>query len=558
MHSSTLHYRCVFDLAAATPDARWHSLLKTIRAWAARRVRPNDAYWKDWFLDGGTWSDGPSVILRTAAHGGDADAHEYWAMQFEHPDTSATVRQWRTEIGLTKLSPRSFRVSIALSQDLIAGFIGSPPPAPLPSAPKVVSMLLTDRSWVATAGSERLSVAPRVIPTGEGNAWVDRLRAKDRRCALVFVSRTGSGEFLVDPARLARLLAGVAVVAVPDGGDLDEELQYLLPKHLRTWNGAVRVYLPGVTTAEDGHRHRFFEEPRISALGPRAVEDAIVEALARRSPILTPGVLTTLLDVEGRRREARLSEVRAESNDAKELREWVKLLEADNDAALRRVDELADENGRLRDQLDDAQGTIEDAQEQLRRAQIAASHERSRATDAEARARTLEGTVRALNGLDLFPRNAREVAELAGTLFPTRLVFTQRAMKSAEDATINKTASEMDTVWQCLRSMATVLHPLHFDESERADSGTIIQRFEAKTRFGLAVTESSMTKADAKLMKLRKCSYKDREVDVSSHVKYDNGKRFLRVHYYADPEEQVLVVDHCGDHLDTAGTRRLS
>ena len=54
---------------------------------------------------------------------------------------------------------------------------------------------------------------------------------------------------------------------------------------------------------------------------------------------------------------------------------------------------------------------------------------------------------------------------------------------------------------------------------------------------------------------MRKDFYKGQEIDVSPHVKHGTTPgNILRVHYYADLQDKVLVVGHCGDHLDTVRT----
>ena len=70
------------------------------------------------------------------------------------------------------------------------------------------------------------------------------------------------------------------------------------------------------------------------------------------------------------------------------------------------------------------------------------------------------------------------------------------------------------------------------------------------------MTEGKQTKNDKNLVKLRKLKYMGAEVDITLHVKYGSkAPKCLRVHFYADHERQMLVVGHCGDHLDTYGSQ---
>lgn len=158
--------------------------------------------------------------------------------------------------------------------------------------------------------------------------------------------------------------------------------------------------------------------------------------------------------------------------------------------------------------------------------------------------------------LEALPRSVEEVVKLAKMVFVDRLAFTERALKSARNAAINEKPTEMPDVWAVLRSMATILHDLHFSGEA---GGNIVANYQSRTTYGLALTEGRTTKDDGGLMKLRRDVWDDGEIDISAHVKYGDNRppKILRVHYYPDHKKNILVIGHCGDHLDTSGTRRL-
>ena len=493
----------------------------------------------------------------TTAASSDADGvdPEFWAVSFEHDDATFAARDWRTDIGLSRVSPYEHVFSLALWHSIAPGYLGTLPPPPVPSSPRIVRQIMETRS--AFAGSLRLRATPEPLHVGEGKEWIAKLMLSDRRCPLIFVSRDHGGNLLVDPARMARQLAGVASVVEAEGQTLDEELRFLLPRALRCWEGAVRVYLPGVDQDEDGRRHRFFAAEKIHQVGAEAAENTIIEALARRSPTVVLGALTTLHDVELRKREARLAELRKGAESAAELRELLPLFERESADLRDQVKGLTSEAAQLTERAELAELEKEELTDQLHTAKSDIHRERSRAVQAEGRVRQLERAQTTLRDLDELPTTVREVLELVTRLHPDKLVCTERAIKSAEEAAINDAPSEIRMVWKCLQSMASVLHELHFPpDGAVKEDGSLLTRFEARTPFKLGVTESSQTKKDAKLMKLRKGTYKAEEIDVAAHVKYDSGSRFLRVHYHPHQEDRLIVIDHCGDHLDTAGTRR--
>ena len=130
-----------------------------------------------------------------------------------------------------------------------------------------------------------------------------------------------------------------------------------------------------------------------------------------------------------------------------------------------------------------------------------------------------------------------------------RVVFTRQAKKTAEESEF----SDIDLAWKCLWATATVLPELFFAETKQKD---FEQEFKRLTNFELAMSESSETKKDSKLMRLRRDVWQGQEVDIAAHVKCDKGGDFLRIHFYVCQKEKLIVIGRCGDHMETAGTRR--
>ena len=50
------------------------------------------------------------------------------------------------------------------------------------------------------------------------------------------------------------------------------------------------------------------------------------------------------------------------------------------------------------------------------------------------------------------------------------------------------------------------------------------------------------------------------DVDITPHVKWNNKTQYLRVHFFVEHDEKAetrrIIIGHCGDHLDTYGTKR--
>lgn len=79
-----------------------------------------------------------------------------------------------------------------------------------------------------------------------------------------------------------------------------------------------------------------------------------------------------------------------------------------------------------------------------------------------------------------------------------------------------------------------------------------------RTGFDVAFTESKATKASDRLLALRTMEYEGEDVDLLWHVKWGTRPpRLLRVCYHPDPRRKLPVIGWFGDHLETAGTRRM-
>ncbi len=135
-----------------------------------------------------------------------------------------------------------------------------------------------------------------------------------------------------------------------------------------------------------------------------------------------------------------------------------------------------------------------------------------------------------------------------------RLVFGSDAVRSLEKSAFVKTNEARAVVWECLRAVATELYELVMQD---LSAQQIADEFRSRTPFDLTWTESKETKRDTRLVGLRKIIYEGQELDITPHVKWGNkAPRLLRVHFHVDRDRRRIIIGHCGDHLDTYGTRR--
>ncbi|MBZ5523524.1 MAG: hypothetical protein LAP21_14920 [Acidobacteriia bacterium] len=498
----------------------------------------NQALHGGWFFGQGEWKPpkNPLVLVKVARviGSGTEDSPQFWALRYEHPDREFKFRLWTTDVGITALGATDYQVSVSTVHWLRPGYVGQEPAVPTPSAPGLLPRLLQSQDWIAWAGDQRLTASVVPVRVGAAHEFVSRIESADRRCPLVLVSRDFQTDNpLINSIALAKVLTGSTVVFESESRVIDQELEHLLDRDYQCANGMVRVYQPGIKLGNP-HRHRYFTRGDVADLGADAVIDMLVRGIARRSGHTLSIGVGSIEDVEMKQREEKLARLKQTS----EKGELLKLFEEDNQ-------KLNDRLCGLEDALESQTEQIEELNDDLRRLEFEKRTLETRALQAEEAIQELADQTALLDQIDEFPATISGVVDLIAKAYPKRIAFTPKALASAKVARLKNA----DLAWQCLRAMATRLHRLHF--KEKMVFREIIKRFRDETGFEIAAAESHGTKNNKDLAALRKGVFNGRQLDFSPHVKIgrDPGKE-LRVHYAALQDEQLIVVGHCGDHLD--------
>jgi HPt (histidine-containing phosphotransfer) domain-containing protein len=545
-----LHFHCTFELSAISDEhLEWADIPKLIRQWIAKRleasgVEVNEAFWKAWLFHEGEWKPprAPRVLVQTKRMVGTGleSAPQYWALRYEHPDSVIKFRTWRTDIGVSQIGQNSWEISFTTLNWLLPGFIGREPEAPVPTAPGIIRMLLKDQRWQAYAGDQLLMADPIRVPAGRADVLVHSLISQSRHCPVVVVSQEySSGKALVNAQRIAKLLTGAAVVFEYSSTLIDREMEYLLDRDYRCWNGMVRVYQPHLEP--NPRRHRFFTKWEIEELGSIAIEDQLVRGIARRSRIFVESGIAAVEDVVSRRREEKLAQLRGNA-DAAEL---LPLFEQENN-------ELMEQIRKEKCEVEYWKGRAEEAEEledEIRRLAHEKKTLQNRVDEVQRQAEIALTRAAFVDHLESLPSSVSDVVTMVGQAFPGKIVFTEKAQESAKNARLKNP----NIAWKALRAMATRLYELHF--IEKLPFREIIEKFQSETNFELAATESQRTRTDKHLAAQRTDTYKGKKIDISPHLKYgrDPGNT-LRIHYCALTDDKVIVIGHCGDHLNTTRT----
>jgi hypothetical protein len=226
-------------------------------------------------------------------------------------------------------------------------------------------------------------------------------------------------------------------------------------------------------------------------------------------------------------------------------KELLKLYEEENRTLSERVRQLNAEGGSLANRISELEQELDTSRWEVKEAN-------DRAGSAEDKAKATRASGAAIEKMRALPRTLADVVSVIQELFGHRIAFTDRGIRSVKGARI------MDTrkAWEALHAMATDLHQLYF--SGDLSAAEIGVQFRERSSFEIAMTETKETKRDKKLMALRDDTWDGQTIDITPHLKFGSSEPdMLRVHYFPDHKRKILVIGHCGGHLDTSGTRRM-
>ncbi|KAB8139621.1 hypothetical protein F8S13_27380 [Chloroflexia bacterium SDU3-3] len=128
-------------------------------------------------------------------------------------------------------------------------------------------------------------------------------------------------------------------------------------------------------------------------------------------------------------------------------------------------------------------------------------------------------------------------------IFPERIVILPSAWKSAaEAARFERTPQAFDLLWKLVTDYWEMLV---------AGQGNHV----ARQIFGddFAATESETVQHNTRARRLRTFSYNGQEIEMLMHLRLGRKESIAqtwRTHFTWDAERKVIVIGHCGKHLD--------
>lgn len=520
-------------VGTAEPGRAMDEIRRTILAWLQNRAGrlPPEA-----------WSFGPFTVdlggtLAEVARAETAEG-ELWAARLRYPDENTAGRVWRVETTLARTG-RELRFGAKL--DLAAR---EEDPVVELSVPRIVRFVVDN--YGLRAGASRLATRPQRWT--DGKALAEHLSNADRLVPALVFSLAGTTATpwreLIDPERLAARLAGVAevhLVSVRAAFELSDALG----KVWSCFNGAVRLYRAAFRPAVDSPaRHPLFLPDRISAWmfeNDVPFEVQLGRLVGRESLGRAPAgfEVPTFARIQERQREARLAAARSAGETAERL---LALAEEEIRALRQRLDEAEGERARREIEFDELLSEAERERGEAL-AELAAARARIALLEERLRQARVEFDAEVPDLGSYSELGAWAERHLAG-----RLVLLPRAIRAAKEGLFEDVA----LVGRALLYLAGPYRQLRIEGRERA--GAAHDR--ALAELGLA---NQSVGEDLTYHRDRfRVEWRGNKRLLDLHVKNGGNtrdpRRCLRIYYFWDEAEQLVVVGSLPGHIRTGAT----
>ncbi len=525
--------------------------------------------------DSGAGVEETCLRVQATSHGG----RQLWAMEYDEQDQRLWFRRWHTSVGISSDKGGTARVNVRISYYSKPGYIGRQGFAPFANVPKFVREIIGLAPYQCCVGETVLRDGETYLSDVDFDEdFTANLTSSQRELPLILMCTDEKGATPVwDAEEFANKLVGMTNVYVVDWRDASarERLFRLFARGKASFNyrcgpSTLRIYRPGVDLSdEDGWRSSpFFPKARIDELcgGDETHTAKFIEIIAGslgRAVSSDENDVLGVADVEhaqalesARRLGEQYRELKSRSliagsavqspdkaadvaNLRDELAEWQAIADeysSSYEEEAHRADELQKKYSDLEDKASSLSYRLQEAS--------------SRADDLQEENKSLGRAASVISSLRHIPTCLADELHLAESLWPNRISVLPEAYASAKSY-----RADVDEAWQLLSAMANTLWDLHFS----GESIDISEEFYRRTAFKHSLTESGYTKTNGSFMRMRKRTFRGREIDITPHVKGKSGPRdeMFRIYYCADIETRLLVIGHAGAHLPTSRTSKL-
>lgn len=476
------------------------------------------------------------------------DQARYQSIAYAHPDSDASGRQWKTEISLVQDAPDAdIKVVLVLSVSDISTLVGQ---SLQPTRPILVKQLLD----TCDPSPHTPGITLGVLDEAQAQHYLDNLvMDAGRTHPIVLVSPTLDGDYPVDLDNLMFYMGGIADVIRVDEYANTYAIEEVVGRNYAAWRGAVNLIYPPIQT-DYGLRvpNRLFllEDIQMieSALDERiTLENELLKFITHRLNLPNSRELMSILQVRDLKRQFQLRALREEAERTGEATdELVTFLTDYAEAGDRTNQSLRSDNRVLQRDLSEAQADVDALEVKIRdlekvnqNLQMSLHHDKAKSSSGDMLEQHRGALVAAFNQ-QLTVAQALEIIEM---LFPDRVIVLETARSSAQTSEEFKYA---ERAFRMLLDLVTTYYESLLDQN-----GDTV----AKKTFGksYAASEGETAEKNRRSRRLRTFTYKGQPIEMFKHLKIgvkDSRADTLRVHFHWDSADEVIVIGHCGPHLD--------
>lgn len=564
--NATLFYKAKFTARANDPsiDILW-TLVCEIRSWMLWKwntdehqlVKKGIRAWTR-FKFGGKFYDQEQtnhIYGESARYVDKKTGRVSWACKIvenKDPSEGYAPREWTTEIGYQSIDDTSAVISYVVTYNDMPGYIGlceEPPPI---SVPRVIRSLLSHDKITCFVGSNRISLEPIWLNTGDYPSFEKEVFNQNREVPIIYISpcntflegnsdlgeRSERAILLVNPFDLAKSVAGNAIVYCSNQMPYSDEMRYYIDSRYGCAGGAIRIYRSLINTDDpkDYYRHRYIPASFIVKNGENKVLEILHRAFAQDvyyyETMFRLENCKELIDNEIREEAIRTFRAKSETEVNEAYEEFV--IESDlRKEAERKAREFSEDNRRLKSDIFNLQSQVEALRGTANLA------------------RQIESASQGVRNISEYPSTPQAIAKYFETVFPDRIVFTERAIRSMEDC-----ITKNDFLWEVFFHIAVDLFDLIHENPAQA-----YKEFTARTGWECARGAGTMTRLDRDLIKQYIDTFDGQEINIEAHIKNgnkDTDPKSVRIYFAYEPQiTERIIIGHCGKHIDNYSTRKI-
>lgn len=481
--------------------------------------------------------DGSTVISRATKFDIAAPVYPFiFSTELSHRDDKVPGRRWTTGIGLRQLAAdKPVECTFLLRTDEASARVLTPIQV---TRPRIVLDVVAQCQPVG----ETPGIRVKVLDESSASAFLADIERASRTYPVVVISPKRDGTYPISPERMQTLLVGIAdVVKVALGVDTFE-LEKILGRRYGAWGGAINV----LYRAKLGKNRVYCDSSlylpeRLAELAEAgtSLDSEILSAVTHQTNVPASWHHISLGVVDQAVLRAQLANAVANAKLKENGSEYIQLLE---DA----MDQLSEKDlsiGELQDQVQERDGRITELESSVQSLKYSLAGARQTAINSDDEGLEVILPLRdAVSALVDGSPSLEQSLSIIQTLFPERVVVLDSAISSARESESFKYGGKaFDFLWK----LATGYWPAMANGVGDSEGYKV---FGSKN---YAQNEGSALSIDGR--RRRTFEYKGRDILMEKHLKIgfkDSLSETLRIHFEWVGADKVLVVGHCGKHLD--------